>query len=131
MRLGFRTAAVAAVAAAAGLSLAACGGSGSSSGGGAGNGAPAGSYATAPVATDMVSIKNFTFVPMAITVTAGTTVTWTNQDSATHTVTAEDKSFDSGNLAQGQTFRHTFDKPGTYSYICMIHQFMHGTVIVH
>jgi plastocyanin len=77
-----------------------------------------------------VIIRNFTFQKPAITVPAGTSITWTNQDSSIHTVTAADRSFDSGNLAQGQTFSHVFRVPGTYAYRCNIHQYMTGTVVV-
>jgi plastocyanin len=116
------------------LVLAACGG---------GAGAPA---STAPSATGTgaaaVSIANFAFTPQALTVKAGTTVTWTNNDGAPHTVTSTDGSstdakttsaFDSGNLGPGETFSFTFDKPGTFYYACAIHAAqasMHGIVVV-
>ena len=58
------------------------------------------------------------------------TVTWTNNDQTTHTVTAIDGSFDSGLLQPGQMFVETFDSPGTYQYHCQIHPWMNGTVIV-
>lgn len=81
-----------------------------------------------PVQTSSVSIKNFAFSPATITVQPGTTVTWTNQDSATHTVNST--SFNSGNLSTGQTFTHAFTAAGTYNYTCGIHPSMQGTVIV-
>jgi plastocyanin len=77
-----------------------------------------------------VLITNFAFSPASLTVPAGTTVVWTNQDTVTHTVTAADKSFDSGNLLPGRTYSRTFTTPGTYPYICQIHSFMTGTVTV-
>ena len=58
------------------------------------------------------------------------TVTWTNNDQTTHTVTAIDGTFDSGLLQPGQMFVETFDSPGTYQYHCQIHPWMNGTVIV-
>ena len=61
-----------------------------------------------------VTIQNFAFSPTPITVVAGSTVTWANKDGAAHTVSADDGSWGSGNLAQGATYSHTFDKPGTY-----------------
>lgn len=85
------------------------------------------------VATDKVSIEQYAFSPSAITVKAGTTVTWTNHDSVNHTVTADDGSaiqFDSGDIDKGQTYQFTFDQPGTYHYHCTPHPFMHGTVVV-
>ena len=76
---------------------------------------------------------NLNFNPRNITVVVGvnSTVTWQNQDSAKHTVTATDHSFDSGDLLQGQVFSHTFNTPGTYDYICIYHSFwMKGAVTV-
>ena len=58
------------------------------------------------------------------------TVQWTNNDIAPHTVTAVDKSFDSGELNTGDTFTYTFTTPGTYQYGCSYHPWMKGTVIV-
>jgi plastocyanin len=77
-----------------------------------------------------VTISNFTFNPKTLTVAAGTTVTWTNNDSLTHTVTADDGSFDSANLRPGQQFSYTFTTPGTYTYHCSIHPFMTASVVV-
>jgi plastocyanin len=57
-------------------------------------------------------------------------VVWTNQDSVAHTVTSDTAAWDSGNLATGQTFSHTFATAGTYSYHCSIHPFMTARVIV-
>ena len=79
-----------------------------------------------------VSIKNFAFAGNDITVAKGSTVTWTNNDSATHTVVAADAavSFVSDNLPTGATFQHVFDTPGTFPYICGIHPRMKGTITV-
>lgn len=77
-----------------------------------------------------VTISNFSFGPATVTVPAGTTVAFTNQDSITHTVTAADGSFDSSNLQPGAQFSYTFTTPGTYSYHCSIHPFMTGQVVV-
>lgn len=58
-------------------------------------------------------------------------VTWTNLDSADHTVTADDGSFNSGPIGQNQTFNLTFNTPGTFTYHCSIHPGMkHATVVV-
>lgn len=86
---------------------------------------------TAAATGTTITIKNFSFSPSTLTVTAGTTVTVHNDDSATHTVTANSKAFDTGDIGPGGTI--TFKAPttaGTYFYICMIHQFMHGTLVV-
>jgi plastocyanin len=77
-----------------------------------------------------VEIKGFAFNPATITVPAGTTVTWTNQDSAPHTATADDTSFDTGRLDPGKSGSVTFDKPGTYTYTCTFHPNMKGTIVV-
>ena len=61
----------------------------------------------------------------------GDTVTWTNQDDAMmHSVTADDGSFDSGLLAQGETFSHTFTDPGEFEYFCTPHPWMRAKVVV-
>ncbi len=85
---------------------------------------------SAPAGAQAVSIVNFAFAPMDLRVKAGTTVTWTNNDSAAHTVAAIDKSFTSGNLAKGATFQFMFAKAGTYKYICGIHNYMTATISV-
>lgn len=77
-----------------------------------------------------VQIKEFAFVPAAITISAGDTITWINQDAAPHDVKSEDKTLNSTTLSQGDSYRQTFNKPGTYTYICSFHPFMKGTVIV-
>ncbi len=86
--------------------------------------------ASAPVATDAVDIKNFAFSPATITVTAGSTVVWSNSDSIQHDITFDGGSIASSVLNHNDTFSHTFPTAGTYHYICSIHPFMHGTVIV-
>lgn len=75
-------------------------------------------------------MRNLAFVPARIEIEAGTTVEWTNNDPLAHTVTAVDRSFDSGMIQSGQTWRHTFTRPGTYDYTCTPHPFMKGTVVV-
>jgi plastocyanin len=77
-----------------------------------------------------VTIAKFMFGPDALTVPVGATVTWTNDDTDPHTVVAKDGTFRSGALTKGGTYQHTFDKPGTYQYLCSIHPFMVATVVV-
>ena len=77
-----------------------------------------------------INISGFAFVPAIVTVTVGTTVTWTNLDSVTHTVTSETGLFNSGNLASNATFNYSFTDRGTFSYFCSIHPYMKGEVIV-
>nr|WP_308162857.1 cupredoxin family copper-binding protein [Nocardia alni] len=87
---------------------------------------------TAPVAVpgNAVAIENFAFAPAALTVRRGTTVTWVNRDEEPHTVVAGDSSFRSKALGTGASFAFTFTKAGSYGYVCTIHPFMHGTVVV-
>ena len=80
--------------------------------------------ATAPV------IEDFNFIPDPIEIAAGDAVTWTNNDGFAHTVTADDDSFDSGNMDQDATFEQTFDEAGEFAYHCNIHTQMTGTVTV-
>jgi plastocyanin len=82
-----------------------------------------------------VTIVDNAFQPSTVTIMEGESVTWTHQGNNVHTVTADDGSFDSGNLASGQQFSHTFDAAGTYAYHCEIHggeggAGMSGTVVV-
>lgn len=77
-----------------------------------------------------VWIKGMAFGPSSITVSAGTTITWTNKDAVAHTVTSDNGLFDSGNLTANSTFSRQFNTPGTYPYHCTPHPTMTATVIV-
>jgi len=77
-----------------------------------------------------VKIDNFSFGPTALTVAAGTTVTWTNHDDIPHTVASDDKIFKSKVLDTDQSFSFTFKKHGSYGYFCSLHPKMTGKVIV-
>ena len=77
-----------------------------------------------------VSIANFAFSPATLPIPAGTTVTWTNNDSTTHTVTSDNGVFDSGNLAPNAIFSYTFSNAGTFAYHCSIHTSMTGKIVV-
>jgi plastocyanin len=76
-----------------------------------------------------VTIANNAFSPSAVTVTAGGTVTWVNNDTVTHTATADDQSFASGLVRKATSWSQTFATPGTFTYFCEIHPEMTGTVI--
>jgi plastocyanin len=77
-----------------------------------------------------VTIKNFSFQPATLTVSVGTTVTWTNQDSVAHTSTSDTGVWDSGSLGTGQSFSFTFKHVGRFPYHCAIHPYMKGTIVV-
>ncbi len=83
-----------------------------------------------PGAAARVEIKDYEFLPAALTVPAGTTVTWTNHDDEPHTVTSSEKEFASPGLDADETFSFTFPTPGTYTYYCKLHPHMTGTIIV-
>lgn len=105
------------------LAIAACGGD---TGGSSGSASSSSGSST----TGAVTITNFHFQPDSATSASGKPVTWTNNDSAAHTVTADDKSFDSGKLEMGKSYSFTVAKPGTYKYHCSIHTYMTGTITV-
>lgn len=118
--------------AASALLLAGCSSSGNSSSG-TSSGTAAATTSSAAAAADTIVIKNFSFSPTALTVAPGTKVTVTNEDSVTHTLTstASPHAFDTGDVSAGATV--TFTAPsaaGTYTYICMIHTYMHGSLTV-
>jgi amicyanin len=82
---------------------------------------------------DRVEITNFDYVPNNIKVSVGTTVTWTNKDSARHDVASDQETsafVSSKLLGQNETYSFTFTKAGTYSYHCSPHPYMKGTVEV-
>jgi plastocyanin len=73
---------------------------------------------------------NLAYAPSPATVAVGTTVTWTNTDTITHTVTSDTGAFDSGSLAPGAKFSFTFQARGNFPYHCTPHQSMIATVVV-
>lgn len=77
-----------------------------------------------------VTISNFSFQPSTLTISAGTTVFWTNNDSTTHTITSDTGVFSSGDLPPGSSFSHTFSSAGSFGYHCSIHPSMKGTIMV-
>ena len=129
------------------LGLVACGGSGSDSSsstatettseeaGGSGSGeaestesepAPSGEAAK----SEKVQIVEFTYEPDPVVVQVGGKVIWQNEDTAPHTATADDGSFDTGTIEKGKLGSATFKEAGTFTYHCEIHPTMHGTVEV-
>jgi plastocyanin len=129
------------------LGLAACGGSGSNTSSEAETAPPASeetdSEAEAGEETESepapsgeaaksekVEIVEFTYQPDPVVVQVGGKVIWQNQDTAPHTATADDGSFDTGTIEKGKIGSETFKEAGTFTYFCEIHPTMHGTVEV-
>ncbi len=91
-----------------------------------------GGAAPAPAASGKVvavSIANYAYKPVSLTVKVGTKLTFSNRDSTAHTATSTSPPLDSGSIAPGASASVTVSKPGTYHYICQFHPFMHGTII--
>ena len=82
-----------------------------------------------PQTTNIV-VKNFMFMPMSLTVTTGSTVTWSNQDQEPHTVVSDTGLFRSSAIDTNESFSFKFDQPGTYHFMCSIHPQMVGTIVV-
>ena len=117
------------LAAALAVTVAACGGAGTPSP--APDTAPPVPITAAPAGGDAVTIAGLAFDPATLTVKVGATATWTNKDSATHTVAWADGSQGSGSLTKGGApYARTFDAPGTFGYACGIHAAMKGTIVV-
>lgn len=95
-----------------------------------GDDASAASTAADDAAAVSVTIADFAFAPAEVSVAAGETVAWVNEDWAPHTATAADGGFDSGRLDQGATFSQTFTEAGTHAYMCAFHPGMTGTIVV-
>jgi plastocyanin len=90
----------------------------------------AGAPATDAKPVKRVAISNFKFHPARIVVTRGTRIVWTNSDSDPHTIKSKAAGWSSSALDTGKSFSRVATKAGTFHYICTIHPFMHGTVIV-
>ena len=89
-----------------------------------------GGYVLGQSSSNAVEIRDFSYQPDTLTVAAGTTVTWTNDGTVPHTVTSNQRTFDSGDIAPGGTFSYTFDQPGSYPYHCTLHPSMQGQIEV-
>ncbi|MEM9603446.1 MAG: cupredoxin family copper-binding protein [Pseudomonadota bacterium] len=86
--------------------------------------------ADAPEGAITVAISNFAYVPAQLTVSAGDTVVFVNEDGAPHSATATDGSFDTGVFAGGESGAITVGSAGTYAYFCSVHPNMKGTLVV-
>jgi len=80
--------------------------------------------------SEKVEIVEFTYEPDPVVVQVGGKVIWQNQDTAPHTATADDGSFETGTIEEGKIGSATFHEAGTFTYHCQIHPTMHGTVEV-
>ena len=85
-----------------------------------------------PTGNGAVAISEFVFRPSTVSVSSGGTVTWTNDDEAAHSIrdTSPMESPESKALNRGDSFSITYPRPGTYSYVCGIHNYMQGAVEV-
>ena len=114
------------------FALAACGSASSSNGSPAANGAA--SLTTAAKVrlhgNLKVSISNYAYHPVTVTVATGTRVTFTNQDQTSHTATSTGRGFDTGTVKPGHSARVILTRRGTYTYYCQFHAFMRGTIVV-
>jgi plastocyanin len=77
-----------------------------------------------------IQMKNFAFAPQTISITVGQPLMWTNDDVVPHTTTANEKAWNSGEVAPGHNYTVMLTKPGTYDYACTIHTFMHAKIVV-
>lgn len=93
-------------------------------------GGAGGTGGTGGPGTNEVFIQGLAFNPASITVAAGTTITWTNKDAITHTVTSDSKLWDSGSVGPNGTFSFTFATAGTFPYHCNVHPSMTASVTV-
>ncbi len=92
--------------------------------------AACGPTTAAPPEPTQIVVKDFMFQPSTLTVKAGATVTWTNQDDEPHTVKSDTGIFKSGAMDTNESFSFKFDKAGTYHFTCSIHPRMTGTIVV-
>jgi plastocyanin len=125
------------------LGLVACGGSGSDSSSTEAESTPSGQESGSAETTESepapsgeaaksekVQIVEFAYEPEPVVVGVGGKVIWQNEDTAPHTATADDGSFDTGTIEKGKLGSATFKEAGTFTYFCEIHPTMHGTVEV-
>ena len=92
--------------------------------------AASGAPAAPPAAPQEVTIENYHFVPATLKIAAGTSITWRNKDDDAHTVMDASGAFRSDALDEGQSYTHTFAKPGTYRIACSMHPQMMETIVV-
>jgi plastocyanin len=92
--------------------------------------APAGASTTVTIPANARTLGTGAYVPNPATVSQGTSVTWSNTDSTTHDMVADNGAFDSGRVGPNGAYSFTFTQRGTYAYHCSIHPSMTGTIVV-
>jgi plastocyanin len=92
--------------------------------------ADAGMGAYAASTTHTIVIAGMKFIPETLTVSPGDTVVWVNKDYFPHTATAQDKSFDSGDIATNKSWKYVASKKGAFPYVCTLHPTMQALLIV-
>jgi plastocyanin len=98
---------------------------------GGGDGGASSSGGEAPSSGKTVTIEDFAYAPAGLTVTKGTTVEFANEDGTSHTATSKEAgAFDTGTIEPGQSGKVTLDRAGTFSYYCVFHPFLKGTITV-
>lgn len=113
------------------LAFAGCGGGGANSSSEATPATSSGSGADPRGGAGAVTIKDYKYGPASLTVPVGTTVKFTNQDSTPHTATSKDPGgFESGPIDTGKTGTIKLEEAGTFTYFCVFHPFMKGTITV-
>jgi plastocyanin len=83
-----------------------------------------------PPASKTITMQNMSYSVVNLSVAAGTSITWSNTDTTKHTVTADDNSFNSGDIAPGQSFTRIFSNTGSFSYHCIYHAMMKASINV-
>lgn len=96
------------------------------------DGRVAAAAAAAPAGQAAIAITNYSFRPGTLTIKKDSTVTWVNKDGDVHTIKSTDgpETFNSPALDSGGQFGFTFHRPGTYHYVCSVHPYMHGVIVV-
>ena len=94
------------------------------------SGPVASTASTSTASQNPVAIQNYAFSPSTLTIQKGANVTWTNYDSVQHHVVSDSSAFSSPLLNKGDTYTHQFNNTGSFSYICSIHPYMKGTIVV-
>jgi plastocyanin len=91
---------------------------------------PVNSAVTSTASQNSIAIQNYAFNPSTLTIQKGANVTWKNDDSVQHSVVSDSSAFSSSLLNKGDTYTHQFNNSGSFSYHCVPHTYMKGTIVV-